>query len=79
MCLSVHPSLLDIMLRMTPKEFMKHYKEFRGVLGQASQPASKQASKQASRQGHKHLEDIQLKPCPAGAVNFELYMHLYLN
>ena len=39
----------DFMLGMTLKEFLKHFKESRGVLGQASRQSSKQAGKWASK------------------------------
>ena len=34
---------------------------------QANKQASKQAGKQASKEKVKHLECIQLEPCPGGA------------
>ena len=42
--LSVCACISDIMLRMALKEFLKHSKESRDVLGQASRQSSKQAS-----------------------------------
>ena len=51
-------SVRDIMLRRALKEFLKHYKESRGVLGQeraqASKQAGKQTGKQAGKQAGKH-------------------------
>ena len=78
MCLCV----CVIMLRMTLKEFLKHSKESRGVLGQEraqeraqrehlgehlGEQASRQAGRQACKEAVKHLECIQLEPCPVGA------------
>ena len=41
------------MLRMALKELLQYFKEFRGVLGQASQQAGKQTSQQAGKQADK--------------------------
>ena len=61
--LCAHVYVQDIMLRMALKEFLQHFKESRGVLGQA---ASKRTGKQASQQAGKHLEGIQSEPYPVG-------------
>ena len=43
----VRASVRDIMLRRALKEFLKHFKESRGVLGSSRE--SKQAGKQANK------------------------------
>ena len=44
-----HVCVQDIMLRMALKEFLQHFKESRGVLGQVGKLSGKQAIKKASK------------------------------
>ena len=50
---SVRPSVCPFPQKNTANEFLKHSKESRGVLGQASRQASRQVSRKANRKARR--------------------------
>ena len=55
--LCVRVSVRDIMLKRAPKEFLKHSKESRGVLGQERAQGSKRDLKRAQERAQERAQD----------------------